>query len=346
MQLFQNQNRGGKSRGRQNGRPASRALGELVLAPGVGRVPSRPYGATNSVGIHCWDALNTAHAGLPRAVGPYAVVRTTRIVESNRRVNVFGTAVDLDGNWSNTVMWSSVAGGTAVNALNNVELFGEAIPGITSGSDSTLTVVPSAITVQVMNANPLQTTTGLVYAAVCPAQLSMVDNFRTWDTFESEFISFMKPRLMSMPKLALRGVQLNSYPLNMSAIANFEGIANHADGVATWVSTGPARDGQFLTGWAPIVVVNTGHATDSLTFAITVEWRVRFDISNPAVASHQHHPITPDKVWDGMVKTAMSLGNGVREIAETVANVGQAVSSLRAIGGRQSMPMLPPIPVD
>jgi len=143
---------------------------------------------------------------------------------------------------------------------------------------------------------------------------------------------------MTNPKLALKGIQMNSYPLNMAAISNFEAVQAHAEGITTWTSAnGDAKQTQYLTGWAPIVVVNKGHLTDPLTFCVTVEWRVRFDISNPAVSSHQHHTVTSDRMWDGMVRAAASLGNNVREITDLVANAGQAAEGVAKLGGLLAM---------
>jgi len=333
--LFRAQ-RSSKSNGRNgNGKKAaSRSMGEIVLAPGTGRVPRRPFGGISARGLRCWDAFDPCHAPLPRSVGPYAVVRTTRIFKTGKRVIVFGVAVEPDGSWTNTCAWASNNSTNPINGVNNTDVFTLPVPGVKTGTSSTFTVVPAAMSVQVMNPNPLQTTSGLVYAGVCPTQLSLVGNSRTWEEFESEFTSYMKPRLMSAPKLALRGVQMNSYPMNMAALANFEGCVDISDGPVTWARTGNKSDEQYLTGLAPMVVVNTDGA--ELTYAVTVEYRVRFDISNPAVATHVHHGVTPDSVWDNMLKAATAMGNGVRDIADVVATAGQAVSALRNV----RMPML------
>jgi len=263
------------------------------------------------------------------------VVRTTKIFTSGDLVNVFGTAIDINGSWSTTICWSCVDAAAAINGANNTRITNINAPGSQPGTvNSTLTCVPSAISVQVMQTRPLQATQGLVYAGVCPAQMSLIDNSRTWDSFSGGFTSYFKPRLMTNPKLALKGVQMNSYPLNMSAISNFEAVQPHGDGVTTWTSgNSSASSGQYITGWAPIVVINQGHATDPLTFAVTVEWRVRFDFSNPAVSSHRHYPVTSDRVWDGMVRAASSLGNNVREITDLVANAGQAAESVAKVAG-------------
>lgn len=302
-------------------------MAEIVLAPGTGRVPRRAYGGISARSLKCWDAFDPCHAALPRSVGPYAVVRTTKIFKSDKRILVFGTAVTYDGRWTNTCAWASNNAANPINGANNTNIFNVPVPGVKTGTSSTFTVVPAAMSVQVMNPNPLQTTSGLVYAAVCPTQLSLIGNGRTWEEFESEFTSYMKPRLMSAPKLALRGVQMNSYPMNMAALANFEGIADLADGSVTWSRSGLPGEEQYLTGLAPMVVANPDNA--ELTYAVTVEYRVRFDISNPAVATHVHHGVTPDSVWDNMLKAATAMGNGVKDIADVVATAGQAVSAVR-----------------
>jgi hypothetical protein len=325
---FLRQKKGGN--GKSGRKPATRSMGEIVLAPGVGRVPSKPFGSSNGSGLRCWDAFDNSHAPLPRSIGPYAVVRTTRIFQSTSSVNVFGVAVGPDGTWSTTCCWSSDNVANPINGINNTILWNTTAPGVVVGAASTFTVVPAAMSVQVMNPNSLQTTSGLVYAAVCPTQLSLIDNTRTWQAFENEFTAYMKPRMMSAPKLALRGVQLNSYPMNMAAMANFEGLSSYADGPALWGQAGGLpRDKQYLTALAPMVVVNTAQV--ALTYAVTIEWRVRFDISNPAVASHVHHGITTDSKWDSMLQAAQGLGNGVRDIADVVATAGQAFQAVRGM---------------
>jgi hypothetical protein len=180
-----------------------------------------------------------------------------------------------------------------------------------------------------MNQNPLQTTSGLVAGAVLNTQLDLRGRSDTWSDVANQVISFMRPRLMSAGKLALRGVQADAYPLNMAALAEFNRIAAVADSVFTLDGT----SGLFPHGFSPIVVLNEGALSDpplALTYLITVEWRVRFDLSNPAVASHMHHGITSDHHWDAMVRGAQARAHGFLDIVERVANAGSSVA--RAIG--------------
>jgi len=340
MAGFRAQSKGGRysGNGKTNGNgygKASRALGEIVLAPGVGKVPRNPFGSVPGYTLSAWDALHVQHMPLPRSVGPYAVVRVTRIFRSNSQYSVFGVAVNNSGAWTNTGCFQSINPAAAINAVDNCYCTRVPTPTTVSGEFSTTNVVPAAMTVQVMNPNPLQTTNGLVIASVCPTMLQIIDNTRPWEGLADKVVSYMKPRMLSAPKLALRGVQMQSYPMNMSAMANFEKMQNVVDGPVTLSSSSTNGGDQYLCGLAPMVVCNEDEA--NLTYAMTVEYRVRFDIANPAVASHVHHGISSDKTWDNMVKAAVNLGNGVRDIADVVASAGQAINSIR----NARLPQLP-----
>lgn len=326
-QLYQRQDRGRGSRGQ--GVKAGRGSADVVLAPGGGKFVTRPFGGRPSCSLAAWDAFNPLHAPLPRAVGPYAVVRTTTLFKTNKKVMMFGTHQNGFGQWSNIIGIGSVNDTLPIDAAMNSQQFGVPMPGANSGASSTLTCVPAALSVQVLNPNPLQSTSGVIAAAVCPTQLSLIDNTRTWNQFATQFVSYMKPRLLTGPKLALKGVQMNSYPMNMAALANFEPPAELADGGRT-LNSSVTETSLYSTGWAPMVVNNPDGV--ELSYLVSVEWRVRFDISNPAVASHQHHSVTPDAVWERMIAGATALGNGVRDITEVVANMGQAASQAYGVG--------------
>jgi hypothetical protein len=268
------------------------------------------------------------------------------MITSSNKVMVFGTfhrgdttTINKPNDWSTIVCASSVNPAAAINGANNTQLFAVDFPGV-SLLGSTLTATPAAISVQVMNPTSLMSAGGLFYGAVCHTQLKLGGRVETWNDFVSEFLSYMRPRLMSGGKLALRGVHADSYPLNMATLADFTAISASASGTnASWTS-----DAFGPSGFAPVVFVNDSGTPLAdplpLNYLVTVEWRVRFDIGNPAVASHRHHGITSDNAWDTMVRTASSLGNGIRDIADVVASAGQAAASVRsALGGRQ-LPML------
>lgn len=310
-----------------------RARADKVLAQGTGRSVTRAMGSQKGTGLQAFDAFSPVHLSLPRAVGPYATVRTTKAFSSTDKVMLFGTyrngsfGSQSFNQWTNTVCVSEVLAGP-VNASNAARHWVVPLPGSTAGG--TLTCVPSAISVQIINGQALQTTAGILYGAVCSTQLALAGTSGTWADLSDHLISFMKPRLMSAGKLALRGVQLDSYPLNMSDCSEFTSPVQDADATFTWSAAGGASGRAFTpSGWAPFAVLNPSAVP--LTFLVTVEWRTRFDMANPAVSSHIHHPVTPDSTWDALVQRAVSLGHGVKDIATVVASAGEAYRTVQGV---------------
>jgi hypothetical protein len=178
--------------------------------------------------------------------------------------------------------------------------------------------VPSAITVQVMNPNSLQTTCGMIYGSIMTTQVKFNEETQTFQELANSMVQYMNPRLMAAPKLALRGVQASSFPINMAEIADFKTLDTRTDALVD----GRAFEG---LGWAPIVFYNPDcgvHPGPNLEYLVTTEWRVRFDTTNPASAGHIQHPISSDSTWSRMMAKAAKLGSGMIDIADVVANTG------------------------
>lgn len=306
---------------RRNRRPTGRATASRVLAQGVGAAPSVPFGGRDSYSLECWDAKLLHHLPLPRAVGPYTIIRTTRRFASSSRNIVFGPMQRLR---NNELEWSTVCAirdVTSVGFINDPDnAFQIAMP--MQGLGAAVTVTPAAFSVQIMNPEALQTTEGIIYAGIMNTQAKIADRTETWDDWMDKFVEFQTPRLLSAAKLSLRGVQVNSYPLNMTEVSKFTRLAQDNDNTFTYNENGPE-----VSGWAPILVYNAGgQSNPTLEYLVTCEWRVRFDLDHPASASHTHHPVASDMTWDKLMRAAVSLGNGVSDIVETVANVGQMAS--------------------
>nr|BAU51723.1 capsid protein [Heterocapsa circularisquama RNA virus 01] len=320
-----------RRRGGGGGGPRNNAA--MVLAQGAGSVPGMPFGSWPSRStMRAWDAFHPEHLPLPRSVGPYCVVRTSSLITSSDKVMLFAPMVGGAGCWLTACAMGSRTEGGAINGFENTNVYTVPFPGIaTTGSG--ITVVPAALSVQVMNPNPLMSTTGIFGGTVSHTQLNLAGRTETWNDFSMEVISFMRPRLMSAGKLALRGVQGDSYPLNMSALSNFNCLTDVAEGKLSWTDS----SGHYPAGLAPIVFVN--EAKQTMNYLVSVEWRVRFDIGNPAVAAQRHHGITPEWKWDDMIKTAIARGHGIMDIAERVANAGSFVANA-AIAARRAMPAL------
>jgi hypothetical protein len=191
-----------------------------------------------------------------------------------------------------------------------------------SGLGPAVTLCPSAFSVQIMNPDAIGVTKGIVYAGVMNTQAKVRGRVETWDSYFDKFVEFQNPRLLAAGKLAIRGAQIDSYPLNMSEISNFTKLSQDTDATITWGLQ------EEPTGWAPIMIYNT-YANDSVPLAlevlVTTEWRVRFDLDNPAAASHIHHSCASDQTWDTHMRRAAAMGNGVKDIVEAVASAGQMV---------------------
>jgi len=246
---------------------------------------------------------------------------------------IFGTfkmgAEDGNANayeWTNTCAVGSIDANRDINDTTaNARFYASPLNFFGAGT-SAATCTPSAVTVQILNPEPLQTTTGIIYAGVMNTQANIGGRQATWTDYFDRFINFMSPRLLSAAKLSLRGVQMSSYPLNMTPVSEFTEL------VAYDSATGTTRDLPYYqgvteepTGWAPMLVANPQRV--KLEYLVTTEWRVRFDLQNPASAGHIHHPIHHDGQWDHLMKQASSMGHGVQDIAETVANLGQAAEA-------------------
>jgi hypothetical protein len=313
-------------------RPTNRRNATRVLATGVGATVPRAFGGKTGSTLQCWDAKHPSHLPLPRAVGPYTTIRATKRVQINSVANIIGSYQDyVQGSyraaWSEAIMVTSDTSSDPINGPTNAFVHCVDLGGLGSAA----TLVPSALSVQIMCPTALQTATGIVYAGVMNTQADIAGRTEVWDTYMEKFVQFQNPRLLAASKLALRGVQINSYPLNMSEVANFTPLRRDGDGAFSWTS-----EDFRPVGWAPIVIFNPSEA--ALELLITIEYRVRFDLDHPASASHKHHPVATDSTWDRLSRGAAALGNGVLDIADVVANTGNFAQ--RVMGGRGAMAAL------
>jgi hypothetical protein len=218
-----------------------------------------------------------------------------------------------------TGAWRSICGVEDVNSALPVNNAGNTapiaipFPGVTpSGTSTALDVCPCALTVQVMNPTAVAASGGIFAMGRCNQQWDLGDSTQTWDTHVDQFISYFSPRLLSGGKLALKGVTCSSYPLDMTEYSSFMPIVTTGAAI-TWNDAfgGPAA-------MAPIVFVQNTVPVATLDFLVTIEWRVRFDVGNPACASHIYHPPTPDSDYSKVIQTMQAMGHGVEDIEEAV----------------------------
>lgn len=308
---------------------------------GNGRGKANGQGGAQNwrLGLH---ALAPQHLALPRAVGPYTVTKTTDVFSFNAVATVIGPMSFLDAStvdgdpvgtkWSNVIGLRSVTGGDPINGADNT------VPLISAGVQAEgyagARVVPASVTVQIMNQAALQTTNGVVYGGRLKYVPDLRNDSRTWNDYMNLNISYNAPRLLTAGKLALRGVTVDEVPFNMNQLADFRVIDTS---ITLNPVTYDASKEYTFNGFAPIFIFNPGQIP--LQYLVTIEWRTRFDPSNPAQAAHRHHPITSDKCWDGVVRSMHAEGHGMHDIVETVATVGHLAATASQIGA-QVAPLL------
>lgn len=299
------------------------------IVQGVGTSVPKPFGGSGCGPLFAYlDATHSAHLALPRATGPYTPIRVTKLWSSSHTFTEICPELFHGGEyesppnhqaWSSIIARSGTDGNAAINGAGNCLIFNLPLGGL--GTSATL--VPAAVSLQLMNPEALQTTNGIVYVGRSSAQYKLCGDTRTWNTLGGEFVAYMAPRLCAAAKLAMRGLKVDSYPLNMSEAADFCPfiVASNSDNHQTWDTMGgtAATIGE-PSAFAPIVVFNPNAI--NLQYLVTVEYRIRFDPSNPAAASHIVHKPASELTWSKVIENAVALGHGAVDIAETISKVG------------------------
>jgi len=318
---------------------SGRTAATIVLAQGAVAPPRKNFG-TRSAGkksnpsmlAKCLDARVPRTLGLPRAVAPYTVIRTTKMHRSTSSVLVFGTFMHeqvAGAHWRNWCGIEAVDSTLGIDADDNTKSITMEMSNIGYGA----CLVPAAITVQVMCPKPLQLAGGLYAMCRVNQNLDIGGSPRTYDNVRDTIISYFSPRMLTGGKLALRGVKCSAAPMDMGEYSDFCPLeTTAADHVFKWTS-GTARPAALT----PIVFVRDAESTDeAMSFMITVEWRVRFDPQNPAAASHTHHDILSDGAWNQVQKTMAMAGHGVEELAQDATEAGAmgygALKALATVG--------------
>jgi len=269
------------------------------------------------------NAMHPCHLPLPRAVGGYTVVRTTDIVNTSKEAVMFGCFKGPGTEFTETCWLDTIAVTNASDGLElkindptgNAFFYGSSALG--AASLNGVKLVPAAVTVQVMNGENLQNADGITYIGRSKTVLDLMGNDRTWKEVMDELVAYSAPRLCSGGKLALRGVQVNAIPNNMSVLSDFVPRRIASNGKKEWTeSTFPAD----FEGFGPIFVYNPDKM--SLKYLVTIEWRMRFDPLNPAYAGHVNHPPASETTWSKVIADAESAGNGVMDIADVTADIG------------------------
>nr|ASM94030.1 putative capsid [Barns Ness breadcrumb sponge weivirus-like virus 1] len=305
--------------------PATRRNATKALAQAAAAAPRRNFGTRMAAGTIracrlALDARIPRTIGLPRAVGPYSVIRTTRLHSSSANFIIFAPFMSSSDKWYNWCGIEDVLSSDPVNGNNNTHPIVIPLAELSNAAE----VVPAALTVQVMNPASLQTANGVFAMGRANQPFNYANYTGTWDALRARFISYFSPRLLTGGKLALRGVKCSTYPLDMSEYSDFAPVEDFTADF-TW-------NGAKSSALAPIIFTQANEAPQELEFLITVEWRVRFDPGNPAVASHTHHDTTSDSIWNGVCRDMSAAGHGVEELAEDVMELGAMAGGVRMAG--------------
>lgn len=319
---------GKKLASRAKARPAKRRVkrstADRVLAPGTAAYPSRPFGSKDALSWeHGLNALSPVHLPLPRAVGEYTVARIASTVTTNQQwvlvgsfshIQVTDTATSGIKRWLNTGILH--AGGVGTEAFSNKDWTTAPFSGL---SNFGVSVVPAAITVQIMSTEPISSAQGLVRVSRMKQAIDF-GSTRSTSVYFNDTFAVNPPRLLSAGKLALRGVQCSCVPSDMTSLSDFRQVISDAVFSPEELGLNGASDGFF-----PIMIDNaTGQ---NLSYVVTIEYRVRFDTSNLASAGHTYHKPAPHSVWDKAISCMHGLGHGVVDIADEVASTGNSIAS-------------------
>lgn len=323
-----------------------------AIQQGTGQSVRKAFGNSKGSLRNALCAYHPAHLSLPIATGGYTTVRVTQLISSNDRVTAFGTfkgSLELDGSLSDSTQsgWapycavSDGVGGLASSPVINARFW--RMNGI-ANLGPMATIVPSALSVQIMNPQALQTTNGILYIGRMTTQLRGEDEVSSWESLGNEFVSYQAPRLCSAGKLALRGVTIDAAPFNMSELMDFERIQDpHAppDTAAyvdtSWTSVSSGTDPEVnsrwhMKGFSPIMAYNP--AGVGINYLVTMELRVRFDLGHPASSTHRVHAPSSHATWGKAIADMVNAGHGVMDIAERVANFGSQIEGSLQLAGR------------
>lgn len=296
------------------GRAVVRAFGGVVARKG------RKRGGRRGMGYHpcLHDAFHMAHLPLPRPTGPYTIIRTTQLVVSNAPLMVLGPTWEADsGQWTNLFAYGILDSKKTWGDTGNVYQY--TFESMKNASWHAAQITPAAFSVQLMNPNAIQETKGIVYGGRIRTSWKATDHVSdTGDTTANQFVSYNMPRLLAAAKLAFRGIQTDGVPFNMSRLADFSRLSG-TDSKATAIGAGTWD----FAGFNPQFYYNPDGI--KLQYLVCCEWRVRFDPSNPAQASHVQHNHAEESIWMRCLQAAEAAGNGVIDIADRVAQTGNAI---------------------
>lgn len=309
-----------------NARPAQNTARTRKKAA---RSTGKTKAVTRSVIQHGLNAFHPLHIPLPISTGKYNVIRVCADFTSDNYLTLIG-AMDYASAGSHTYhdsVWTNYGG--IAKAQGTDLMTGQwsalALPSPT-GNDSRgfASVVPSAVSVQVLNPASLNTAAGVVYMGRCSTILSGVEGSDTRNVadFCNALLSYSSSKRISGARLAMSPQQINCVPADLNDLTAFRELGPPSDQASPQTSFAWDTNYDFA-GFKPAYIINPQKQT--LSYRVCIEYRVRLSPFNPMHNTQQlHKPVSHD-MWHKIVGTAESVGHGVED-AGVVGAAGYMMS--------------------
>ena len=289
--------------------------------------------------LSCLDAFSKHNLGLPRAVGDYTYVTTidniTVTGAGREQLYVFTPFCFMnDGsqglNFTSYFAYSS----EAPNPAPQTDLFINSNPedrirlyNSTAIADAMLAgveMVPAAMSIRVTCPSAMQTATGQFFLGKWNVAADPRE-YTTYKALANGFMAYGQPRPLTAARLAMRGVQVDAMPRNMSDCSEFLHSAANSTAGSQDIEPYPfANASGTWSGFSPIFLVVEDSTTSNTTLnvQIAIKWRYRFSAVNPACKTHAYQPVAPDTIWNDVCAAASDVGHGVKVIADKAEDLG------------------------
>jgi len=286
-----------------------------IIAKGLPPGMPKRSGAIQKMGH--FDARRDGVFGLLRPVGPYTVIRTVTVMSTNSKFSLFCPFIRNDGGVG-TDKWFDICSIQAVNSANAINgVLNTAylpIPGLDSLSATATEIVPAALSVRIANGNALNTTSGMIYLGRSTGNLGYGGSTQTWDALANNLVTTSKTLSVPAARLVLTPHIAHSYPLNFNEFTEWnEPIVSSVEfNPFTW-----SDERIKPAALAPLWVYNPSAV--QLDYTVTMQWRVRLDVSNPLVSDHKEFPLSSIGEMFGAVAAMARAYTAWMPEAQTVA---------------------------
>jgi hypothetical protein len=274
------------------------------------------------------DARQPGNPPLPRAVGPYTTVPVTKHFYSSAKELLVGPLYISEASepedWGNAIALASVDSAVAVGGANNTSVFTSDAIGTTGWNDAM--IVPASVTVVVSNSAALLNTAGDVFVGRTTQQINWGAGTLPWADKMAGVTAYSAMHPVSAADLNQHPKQVDLLPLDMNAYSAFRPIRNYFTGGTntTWGAN------MRFAAFSPAFIHNPTQVT--LTVSVTIQYRVRFDPSNPAYGGGTLHLAAPPGYWDRLLAYAQQAGTMAHDVvtSETGRSVAQQAVRLGA----------------